>query len=387
MPRRQRNRAYPRRRGRRHRPRVHPGQDLPRRARINGAPFSIVAITSAKVGPFDLGTVVIRFALTINPTTAEVECRAGGVRSDPAHHQRDRRPRPRHPRLHRPPELHDQPHQLQPQTFSATRRSAAAQTPPTPRISMPVTINDPFQAADCQNLQFKPRFKVSTCGQNKQSRRGEPDREAHLPHRRARHPGEHQRGQGRPPQTTPLTPHDAAEGVHRRTVQHQPRRMPSGVEHRSRQGDHPDPARPPRRPRRTSSPTAAKHSPASRSSSRATASRSTSSRSTFISKAGITSSTFHTVPDQPVTSFELTLPEGKYSALAANGNLCTSKLAMPTEFVAQNGAEIHQIHPDQRLGLPQGQEDPHPRTKTHRGAEGLQEEAKAKRAAMRTHRP
>jgi hypothetical protein len=64
--------------------------------------------------------------------------------------------------------------------------------------------------------------------------------------------------------------------------------------------------------------------------------------STFISKAGITSSTFKTVPDQPVTSFELTLPQGKYSALAANGNLCKSKLAMPTEFVAQNGATIHQ---------------------------------------------
>ena len=63
---------------------------------------------------------------------------------------------------------------------------------------------------------------------------------------------------------------------------------------------------------------------------------------TFISKAGITSSTFKTVPDVPVKTFELSLPEGKYSALAANGNLCTSKLAMPTAFVAQNGAEIHE---------------------------------------------
>ena len=64
--------------------------------------------------------------------------------------------------------------------------------------------------------------------------------------------------------------------------------------------------------------------------------------STFISKKGITSSTFKTVPDAPVGSFDLTLPEGKFSALAANGNLCTSKLAMPTAFVAQNGAEIHE---------------------------------------------
>jgi hypothetical protein len=42
---------------------------------------------------------------------------------------------------------------------------------------------------------------------------------------------------------------------------------------------------------------------------------------TFISKSGITSTTFKTVPDQPFSTFELTLPEGKYSALAANGNL------------------------------------------------------------------
>src|SRR6185312_5072665 len=51
---------------------------------------------------------------------------------------------------------------------------------------------------------------------------------------------------------------------------------------------------------------------------------------TFINKAGITSSTFKTVPDAPVGSFVLTLPQGKYSALAANGNLCKTTLKMPT---------------------------------------------------------
>jgi hypothetical protein len=66
---------------------------------------------------------------------------------------------------------------------------------------------------------------------------------------------------------------------------------------------------------------------------------------TFISKAGITSSTFRQVPDVPITSFELQLPEGPYSALAANGNLCTTKLKMPTAFTGQNGAVLKQTTP------------------------------------------
>ncbi len=94
---------------------------------------------------------------------------------------------------------------------------------------------------------------------------------------------------------------------------------------------------------------------------------------TLISKSGITSTTFKTVPDQPFSSFQITLPEKPYSALAANGNLCAptrtvtvkkkvstkakghkrtttrevketlgEPLLMPNEFVAQNGAVIHQ---------------------------------------------
>jgi hypothetical protein len=68
---------------------------------------------------------------------------------------------------------------------------------------------------------------------------------------------------------------------------------------------------------------------------------------TFISKAGITSTTFKTVPDVPFNSFELTLPDGPYSALATNlphesHDLCGQRLTMPTEFIAQNGAAIHE---------------------------------------------
>jgi hypothetical protein len=86
--------------------------------------------------------------------------------------------------------------------------------------------------------------------------------------------------------------------------------------------------------------------------------------STFISNSGITTSTFKTVPDAPVGSFELTLPMGRYSALGSNlphtgYDFCRRHLVMPTEFVAQNGAEIHQNTPITITGCPKAKKASH----------------------------
>ena len=50
----------------------------------HGSPLSIVAIDSATVGPFDLGTVVIRSAIRVDPRTAQVSIDSAG--SDPIPH-------------------------------------------------------------------------------------------------------------------------------------------------------------------------------------------------------------------------------------------------------------------------------------------------------------
>jgi hypothetical protein len=91
---------------------------------------------------------------------------------------------------------------------------------------------------------------------------------------------------------------------------------------------------------------------------------------TFISKTGITSSTFKTVPDVPVGTFELTLPQGPYSALTANADLCKGKLAMPTEFVGQNGALVKTSTKIQVSGCPKARHARHKAKPAHKRKPG-----------------
>jgi uncharacterized repeat protein (TIGR01451 family) len=308
---------------------------------FEGAPFSIVAITSAKVGPFDLGTVVVHLPLQINPLTAAVSVAAGGADQIPhiidgiVIHVRDIRVY-----IDRPGFTLN-PTSCERATFAATV-IGSGQSFTNPTDDVPVTIRDPFQAADCQNLQFKPAFKVSTAGRT--SRLDGASLVAKL--------------------TYPVAPQDTQANIRSVKVE-LPKQLPSrlttlqkactAAQFEANPAGCPPAslighakAVTPILPVPLEGPAYFVSHGGEAFPSLVVVLQGYGVRidlvgSTFISKKGITSSTFKTVPDQPVSSFELTLPEGPYSALAANGNLCKSKkLTMPTTFTAQNGAVIQQ---------------------------------------------
>jgi hypothetical protein len=63
-------------------------------------------------------------------------------------------------------------------------------------------------------------------------------------------------------------------------------------------------------------------------------------------KTNLTKTTFTTIPDVPITSFDLDLPKGAHSALAAPGNdLCQGTMKMITTIIAQNGEQIDRKEP------------------------------------------
>jgi hypothetical protein len=134
----------------------------------HGSALSIAAITAAKVGPFDLGTVVVREALKINPETAEVFIDATG--SDPIPHII--KGIPVHARDIRV--FVDRPNfVLNPTSCAKTSTASTVLGSGTDFGSeaddQPVTVTSPFQAADCASLGFAPKLALSLKGGTKRN--------------------------------------------------------------------------------------------------------------------------------------------------------------------------------------------------------------------------
>jgi hypothetical protein len=296
---------------------------------FHDAPFSIVSVTSAVVGPFDLGTVVLRFGLKIDPYTAKVSVDPSASEPIPTiihgivTHVRDIRV------------YIDRSHfTLNPTSCNPLAISSTL----TSNFGQAKTVSSPFQASNCQALGFKPIFKVSTSGKASRTKG------ASL-HVKLSYPAGAQANIAKVKVDLPKQLPSRLTTLQKACTAAQFEANPAGCPAASIVGH--AKAITPLIPVPLEGPAyfvshGGEAFPDLIMVLQGYGVTIDLVGRTFINKAGITSSTFKTVPDQPVGSFELTLPQGKYSALAANGNLCKSKLAMPTQFDAQNGAVIHQ---------------------------------------------
>ncbi len=302
-----------------------------------GAPYGVAVVVPALAGPFDLGTVVVRAAINIDPHTAQVT-----VTSDPLPRMLDGVPlRTRRilVSINRP-DFTLNPTSCEPMQITGTLSSfAGAQH----------NVAAGFQANDCASLKFKPGFSVYT----------------HAKH--TRRYGAYLR--------VKVTSGNGQANIKSVFVE-LPKALPSRVETLklacSAKQFNENPAG---CPTDSHVGTVVARTPI--------LSTPLTGPAIFVSHGGaafpdldivlqgsgitveltgntniikgITSSNFKTVPDVPVNSFELKLPAGPHSALAANGNLCykTTKshkkqikhrvtLTMPTTITGQNGMIIKQ---------------------------------------------
>ncbi|HEY2768053.1 MAG TPA: hypothetical protein VGI76_07330, partial [Solirubrobacteraceae bacterium] len=291
-----------------------------------GAPYGLSIVVPAVAGPFDLGTVVVRASISVDRHTAQLT-----ITSDPLPTILDGIPldlRTVHVSVDRPGFIFN-PTNCNPMTLTGTLTGGAGSSEP---------VANGFQVTNCGALGFKPRFTVSTQGHT--SRPGGASLDAKI-----------------------VYPQGAQANIAKVKVS-LPKQLPSRLT--TLQKACPaatfdaDPAQCPVASRVGSATASTPVLPVTLSGPVYFVSNGGEAfpnlvvvlqgygitvdlvGDTFISKAGITSTTFNTVPDVPIDSFELKLPEGPYSALAANGNLCKARLAMPTKFIAQDGAEINQ---------------------------------------------
>ncbi len=329
---------------------------------FRGDPFSVVSVTSAVIGPFDLGTIVIRFGLHIDPETGRVSIDPGGSEPIPTiidgivTHVRTIRVS-----IDRPGFTLN-PTSCSPQPATSTLTSS---------LGASATVSTPFQDGGCRELAFRPKLTASTSGKTsrrfgaslsvKLTMKGRLGSESNIKEVKVQLPRQ------LPAQQKTLQ---------QACLQTQFAANPAGCPKASIVGH--ATASTPILPVPLTGPAIFVSHGGAEFPSLVLVLQGYGVTidlvgSTFIAEnTDDTTTTFKTVPDEPVGNFEITLPEGPNPALAANGNLCApmrtvtvkrkvtltikghrvrrtrrikkrvrAAITMPTTFTAQNGTVIH----------------------------------------------
>jgi hypothetical protein len=309
-----------------------------------GAPYGLSIVNPAKAGPFDLGQVVVRAKIEVDPTTSAITItsdRSGPYRIPQFIDGIPLEIKHVNVTITRP-EFTFNPTNCEPQQIGGSLTSGEG------AVS---TLHVPFQVTNCATLGFKPIFKVSTTGRT--SRANGASLDVRL--------------------TYPKAPFGTQANIGYVKVS-LPKQLPSRLDTLKKACPdtvfNQNPAACPAESRIGSATATTPVLPVFLEGPAYFVSHGGAKfpeliialqgqgvtvylhGETFINKQGITSSTFKTIPDVPVGEFHLHLPQGPYSALAANTNLCTASLKMPTIFHAQNGMQVHQPTPITVTGCP-----------------------------------
>jgi hypothetical protein len=288
-----------------------------------GAPFGLAFIVHAQAGPFDLGYVVVRAAIQIDPHTAQAI-----VRTDPLPTILDGVPlqlRDIRVSVDRPGFMLN-PTNCQPMQITGTATSTEGAT---------ANLSSRFQAADCASLGFHPAFTAST--QGKTSRR----EGASLTVKVAFKAGQANIAKVKVslPKALPSRLDTLKLACRDAVFDANPAACPAA----SRVG-----AAVAKTPILTSALTGPAYIVSHGGAAFPDLEMVLQGEGVTLIldgktdiKNNVTTSTFDTVPDVPVSNFELRLPEGVHSVLGApGGNLCGKALAMPTTLTGQNGAVL-----------------------------------------------
>jgi hypothetical protein len=295
-----------------------------------GQPFGLSVVVPAKAGPFNLGDVVVRDAIHVDPRTTALT-----ITSDPLPQILDGIPlrvQAVHVTIDRPGFVFN-PTNCSQQQIAAVLTAAQGAS---------AVVSSPFAVGGCAGLPFKPSFKVST--QAKTSKRNGASLDVKVTS------GQGQANIGKVavslPKQLPSRLTTIQQACPQATFAANPASCPAGSDIGTATAHTPVLANPVAGPAYLVS-----HGGAAFPDLVVILQGEGITLDLVGSidiKKGVTSSAFNSVPDAPISSFELKLPEGPHSGLAAvlpakaKGSLCGTSLTMPTTITGQNGAQVRQ---------------------------------------------